>query len=70
MGSADFWNSQDAAQEVVQQVKSLKNWVEPFEALVSRVQTTRELNEMLAGLPGLGRMKKRVDKAQEAEGRG
>ena len=33
MGSADFWNSQEAAQEVVQQVKGLKNWVEPFEAL-------------------------------------
>ena len=51
MGSADFWNSQDAAQEVVQQVKSLKNWVEPFEALVGRVQTTRELNELLEAEP-------------------
>ena len=29
MGSADFWNNQEAAQEVVQQVKALKNWVEP-----------------------------------------
>ncbi|HWJ15113.1 MAG TPA: peptide chain release factor 2, partial [Gemmatimonadaceae bacterium] len=51
MGSADFWNSQDAAQEVVQQVKSLKAWVEPFEALVGRVQTTRELNELLEAEP-------------------
>src|SRR5688500_1253781 len=51
MGSADFWNSQDAAQEVVQQVKSLKNWVDPFEALVGRVQTTRELNDLLEAEP-------------------
>src|SRR6476619_6683310 len=47
MGSADFWNSQEAAQEVVQQVKGLKNWVDPFEALVARVQSTRELAELL-----------------------
>src|SRR5678815_2070287 len=51
MGSADFWNSQEAAQEVVQQVKGLKNWVEPFEALVARVQSTRELAELLDAEP-------------------
>ena len=37
MGSADFWNNQESAQEVVQQVKALKNWVDPFEALVARI---------------------------------
>ena len=51
MGSADFWNNQEAAQDVVQQVKALKNWVDPFEALVARVQSTRELNDLLDAEP-------------------
>jgi peptide chain release factor 2 len=47
MGSPDFWNNQESAQQVVQQVKTLKNWVEPFEAMSARVQSARELSEML-----------------------
>jgi peptide chain release factor 2 len=47
MGSADFWNSQESAQEIVQQVKALKNWVEPYEGLVARVRSTRELFDLL-----------------------
>jgi len=43
MGASDFWNSQEHAQSVVQQVKALKNWVDPFESLVARVQSAREL---------------------------
>jgi hypothetical protein len=30
----------------------------------------RELNDMFAGLPGLGRLKRRIDAEQEAQGRG
>jgi peptide chain release factor 2 len=51
MGSADFWNDQDAAQTVVQQVKTLKSWVEPFESLAARVESTRELAELLEAEP-------------------
>jgi peptide chain release factor 2 len=51
MGSADFWNDQEAAQSVVQQVKTLKSWVEPFESLVARVESTRELAELLDAEP-------------------
>jgi peptide chain release factor 2 len=47
MGSADFWNNQESAQDIVQQVKALKHWVEPFESLVARVQSARELNDLL-----------------------
>jgi peptide chain release factor 2 len=47
MGDADFWSNQERAQGIVQQVKSLKNWVDPFEALVSRVASARELSELL-----------------------
>jgi peptide chain release factor 2 len=51
MGAADFWNNQEHAQGVVQQVKALKNWVEPFEALVGHVATARELAELLDAEP-------------------
>jgi DNA repair ATPase RecN len=34
------------------------------------LDVSRELNEMLAAVPGLGWVKKRVDERQEAEGRG
>jgi len=47
MGSGDFWNNQEHAQSVVQQVKSLKNWVDPFESLVAQVRSARELSELL-----------------------
>ena len=47
MGSADFWNNQESAQEIVQQVKALKIWVDPFELLVARVSSARELNDLL-----------------------
>ena len=54
MGSADFWNNQESAQEIVQQVKLLKNWVDPFEAMLSRVASARELADMLDAEPDAG----------------
>ena len=47
MGSPDFWNNQESAQAMVQQVKALKNWVDPFESLVARVGSAKELAELL-----------------------
>jgi len=47
MGGPDFWNNQESAQQVVQQVKALKNWVDPFEGISARIQSARELSEML-----------------------
>ena len=54
MGSADFWNNQEAAQGMVQQVKALKNWVEPHEGLVARVESAKELSELLDMEPDAG----------------
>ena len=51
MAAPDFWNDQEKVQSVVQQVKALKGWVEPFEALDARVRSATELEEMLAGEP-------------------
>ncbi|CAN5481331.1 peptide chain release factor 2 [soil metagenome] len=51
MGSADFWNNQESAQAIVQQVKALKNWVDPFESLVGRMRSASELAELLNAEP-------------------
>ncbi len=47
MADASFWNSQERAQEVVKEVKILKAWVDPYDALVARVNAARELAELL-----------------------
>jgi peptide chain release factor 2 len=47
MSEAGFWDNQERAQEVVQQVKELRAWVDPFDRLAGRVQGARELLELL-----------------------
>ena len=51
MTSADFWNDQETAQEVVRDVKILKGWVEPFDTLRGRLTSTAELDTMLQESP-------------------
>ena len=51
MAAPDFWTHQESAQETVREVKQLKNWLDPFDGLVSRVQGARELAEMLDAEP-------------------
>ena len=51
MAEGDFWNNQESAQTVVQQVKTLRGWVEPYDSLVQRVNAGEELDEMLATEP-------------------
>jgi peptide chain release factor 2 len=51
MAAPGFWTDQQTAQSVVQQVKSLKSWVEPFDAIGARVTSARELEDMLAVEP-------------------
>jgi peptide chain release factor 2 len=51
MAEPGFWTDQQTAQGVVQQVKSLKGWVEPFDKLAARVTSASELEEMLAADP-------------------
>jgi len=51
MASPGFWNDQQAAQAAVQQIKAVKNWVEPFDAIGGRVESARELEEMLQAEP-------------------
>ncbi len=48
MADGDFWSNQERAQSVVQQVKELKGWVEPFDRLDERVREAGEMDELLA----------------------
>ena len=47
MSEGAFWNDQEHARDIVQQVKQLKGWVDPFDALEARTRSARELDEML-----------------------
>ena len=51
MSEADFWNRQESAQVVLQEVKSLKGWIEPYDKLVARVNSAVELDELLRESP-------------------
>ncbi len=51
MSAAGFWTDQARAQPVVQEVRGLKVWIDPFDAMVGRVQSASELEEMLAQDP-------------------
>ena len=60
MSEAAFWNDQDYARDIVQQVKVLKGWIEPLEDLTARVASARELDELLA-MEGDAAMAKELD---------
>ncbi len=49
MSDAGFWNAQERAREVVQEVKTLKNWIDPFDKLLGRIQGAHELLQLLEG---------------------
>ncbi len=48
MAEPSFWDHQERAQTVVKQVKTYKQWVEPFDVLVRGVADARELSELLS----------------------
>jgi peptide chain release factor 2 len=47
MAEGGFWNEQQRAQGVLQEVKALRGWVEPFDALTARVQSAIEIDALL-----------------------
>jgi len=51
MAGGAFWSNQERAQQVVQQVKALRAWIEPFDKLRGRVQNALEMDALLAGDP-------------------
>jgi peptide chain release factor 2 len=51
MSEADFWNRQESAQGVLQEVKSLKGWIDPYDRLSARLKSAEELDELLRDSP-------------------
>jgi peptide chain release factor 2 len=46
-----FWNQPDKAREVVEEVRGLKRWIEPYHDLTQRERDARELAELIAAEP-------------------
>ncbi len=51
MGGASFWNQQERARQVVQEVKALKVWVDTYDKLWTRVQGAIEMDQLLESDP-------------------
>ena len=47
MADGGVWSDQDRAKKVVEEVKGLKRWLEPYSALRKRVDEARELAELM-----------------------
>ena len=47
MAEPGFWNNQEKAQATLQEIKSLRGWVDPYDKLNGRVVSALELDEML-----------------------
>ncbi|HEX3160519.1 MAG TPA: peptide chain release factor 2 [Gemmatimonadaceae bacterium] len=48
MAEGSFWDAQEAAQDVVQQVKTLRGWLDPVDRVEGRLAAATELAELLA----------------------
>ncbi len=68
MTGAGFWDDQERARDVVQRVKALKGWVEPFDRLEGRVRSARELDEMLGAEPDDGMARELDEETSAIEG--
>ncbi len=47
MAQPGFWDDQEAAREVIARVKDLKGWVDPFNALATKLADLDELGQLL-----------------------
>ncbi|MEJ7813139.1 MAG: peptide chain release factor 2 [Gemmatimonadaceae bacterium] len=47
MAELGFWDDQEAAQQVIQEVKALRGWVDQYDRLTARARDALELAEML-----------------------
>ena len=69
---AGFWSDPDSARATVQEIKTLKNWLTPYDTLHHRLESAREMAELLEAEPDeamvadLGREADELDAAAEA----
>ncbi len=54
MADPAFWSEPEQAQDVVQQIKALKAWVDPYERLETHLRSATELDELLTLEPDAG----------------
>ena len=47
MGESSFWDVPDRAREVIQEVNTLKNWIEPYDRLEAKLREMTELDQLL-----------------------
>jgi len=47
MADPAFWNNQEKAQATLQEVKTLRGWLDPFDKLSGRIASALELDELL-----------------------
>jgi peptide chain release factor 2 len=62
--SPGFWSDAEAARTMVQEIKSLKNWLTPYDTLHERLQSALEMAELLEAEPDPGL---EADIAREAD---
>ena len=51
MSAPDFWTNQERAQTLLQQVKSHRGWLDPYDKLRARADGAREMDELLTAEP-------------------
>jgi len=51
MSEPGFWNSQETAQQILQEAKALRGWIEPYDSLRARIGTAEELDQLLRESP-------------------
>ena len=47
MADPSFWSNQEEAQRTLQEVKTLRAWVDPYDKLEAQLKTAQELHELL-----------------------
>ena len=47
MADPGFWSNQEKAQATLQEVKTLRSWMDPYDKLNARVVSALELDEMI-----------------------
>jgi peptide chain release factor 2 len=72
MTTPDFWDDPEQAREIVEQVRRIKRWTEPFDDLSQRLAEARELAQLVEQEPdeelavGLGEEAARLEQGMEA----
>ncbi|MFL5595689.1 MAG: peptide chain release factor 2 [Gemmatimonadaceae bacterium] len=51
MADPGFWSDQEKAQATLQEVKTLRGWLDPYDKLTARIQSALELDELLQESP-------------------